>query len=102
MLSHQLFAAFLCAFDKHRPIICLWLLGLLSSPFAFSVEATAQATPVRYTVLDRGPSLVRTLINTPGLNNHGDFATWHAVSPSVMQGAVIGRQESTYFHSDGR
>jgi probable HAF family extracellular repeat protein len=102
MVSHQLYASFLCMFDKHRPIICVWLIGLLSSPFAFSIEAGAQAMPVRYTVLDRGPSLVRTLTNTPGLNNHGDFATWQAVSPSVTQGAIIGRRKSIYFQSEGR
>jgi probable HAF family extracellular repeat protein len=102
MVSHRLYALFLGTFDKHRPILCSWLIGLLSSPFAFAVEAGAQAMPVRYTVLDRGQSLVRTLINTPGLNNHGDFATWHPVSPSVMQGAIIGRQRSTYFQSEGR
>jgi probable HAF family extracellular repeat protein len=102
MLSHQLYALFLCTFAKHRPIICAWLIGLLGSPLAFNVEAGAQSLPVRYTVVDRGPSLVRTLINTPGLNNHGDFATWQAVSPSVTQGAIIGRRESTYFQSKGR
>jgi probable HAF family extracellular repeat protein len=102
MVSRRLYASFLRTFDKHRPIICAWLIGLLSSPFAFSVGAGAQAMPVRYTVLDRGPSLVRTLINTPGLNNRGDLATWHPVSPSVMQGAIIGRKGSTYFRGDGR
>jgi hypothetical protein len=102
MVSHWFYAWFLPTFAKHRLIVCVWLIGLLSSPFAFNVEAGAQAVPVRYTVLDRGPSLVRTLINTPGLNNHGDFATWDIVSPSVTQGAIIGRRESTYFQSEGR
>jgi probable HAF family extracellular repeat protein len=102
MVSHRQHASFLRLFDKHRPILCAWLLSLLSSSFAFTVETGAQAMPVRYTVLDRGPSLVRTLINTPGLNNHGDLATWHPVSPSVMQGAIVRRQGSTYFRSDGR
>jgi probable HAF family extracellular repeat protein len=102
MVSHWFYAWFLPTFAKHRLIVCVWLIGLLSSPFAFNVEAGAQAVPVRYTVLDRGPSLVRTLINTPGLNNHGDFATWDIVSPSVTQGAIIGRRESTYFQSEDR
>jgi probable HAF family extracellular repeat protein len=102
MVSHRLYASFLCTFDKHRPIICFWLIGLLCSPFAFAAKAGAQAMPLRYTVLDRGPSLVRTLTNTPGLNSHGDFATWHVISPSVTQGAIIGRRESTYFQSEGR
>jgi probable HAF family extracellular repeat protein len=102
MVSHWFYASLLPTVAKHRSMVRVCLIGLLSSPFAFNVEAGAQAVPVRYTVLDRGPSLVRTLINTPGLNNHGDFATWDAVSPSVTQGAIIGRRESTYFHSEGR
>jgi probable HAF family extracellular repeat protein len=101
-VSPRRYASFRRTCDKHRAITCACLIGLLSAPFAIAVDAGAQTMPARYTVLDRGPSLVRTLINTPGLNNHGDFATWHSVSPSVMQGAIIGRQGSTYFQNEGR
>ena len=47
-----------------------------------------QAAP-RYTVTDRGLSLVRTLTDTPGLNNHGDLTIWHPVNASQMPGVII-------------
>jgi probable HAF family extracellular repeat protein len=40
-------------------------------------------------VVDRGFSLVRTLTDTPGLNNHGDIAIWHPVTASQMPGEII-------------
>ena len=45
-------------------------------------------------VVDRGPSLVRTLTDTPGLNNHGDIAIWHSVSASLMPGVVFRGNET--------
>jgi probable HAF family extracellular repeat protein len=47
-----------------------------------------------YTIVDRGPSLVRTVTDTPGLNNHGDFAIWHPITPSSMPGMVFHGDES--------
>lgn len=38
---------------------------------------SAQVTSSRYIVVDRGTVLVRTLTNTPGLNDRGDVAVWH-------------------------
>ena len=53
-----------------------------------------QSAIPHYTVIDRGTVLVRTLINTPGLNAHGDLAVWHTTKPSVMEGQVFhDRQE---------
>ena len=49
----------------------------------------AQEVLPHYTVVDRGPSLVRTLTDTPGLNNHGDMAIWHAETASLMPGLVF-------------
>jgi probable HAF family extracellular repeat protein len=50
---------------------------------------SAQEVHPRYTVVDQGPSLVRTLTDTPGLNNRGDAATWHSVTASQSPGLVI-------------
>jgi probable HAF family extracellular repeat protein len=68
------FVAWLAAF---------WIAGFLS-PLTF-----AQETQPRYTVVDRGLSLVRTLTDTPGLNNQGDLAIWHSVSASQMPGVIF-------------
>jgi probable HAF family extracellular repeat protein len=54
----------------------------------------AQEVHPHYTVVDRGPSLVRTLTDTPGLNNHGDMAIWHAETASLMPGIVFHGQET--------
>ncbi len=54
----------------------------------------AQQVHPRYTVVDRGPALVRTLTDTPGLNNHGDIAIWHSVSASLMPGVVFRGSET--------
>jgi probable HAF family extracellular repeat protein len=54
----------------------------------------AQEVHPRYTVVDRGPSLVRTLTDTPGLNNHGDMAIWHAETASLMPGVVFHGKET--------
>jgi probable HAF family extracellular repeat protein len=49
----------------------------------------AQQVPQHYRVVDLGLSLVRTLTDTPGLNNRGDVAIWHEVSPSEMPGVIF-------------
>jgi probable HAF family extracellular repeat protein len=54
----------------------------------------AQEVHQRYTVVDRGPALVRTLTDTPGLNNHGDMAIWHAESANLMPGLVFHGKET--------
>jgi probable HAF family extracellular repeat protein len=48
-----------------------------------------QEVHARYTAVDQGPSLVRTLTDTPGLNSRGDVATWHSVTASESPGLVI-------------
>ncbi len=45
-------------------------------------------------MVDRGFSLVRTLTDTPGLNNHGDIAIWHPVTASQMPGVVLHSQQT--------
>jgi probable HAF family extracellular repeat protein len=45
-------------------------------------------------VVDRGLSLVRTLTDTPGLNNHGDIAIWHPVIAGQMPGMVMHGQQT--------
>jgi probable HAF family extracellular repeat protein len=64
-------------------------IALASTPFAL-----AQQVQQHYTVVDRGPSLVRTLIDTPGLNNHGDVAIWHSETASLMPGIVFHGKET--------
>ncbi len=56
---------------------------------------SGQEVHPRYTVVDQGPSLVRTLTDTPGLNNQGDVATWHAVTASQSPGLVILHSKET-------
>jgi probable HAF family extracellular repeat protein len=56
--------------------------------------ARAQDEGRHYTVVDRGLSLVRTLTDTPGLNNRGDIAIWHSVSANLMPGVVFHGQET--------
>jgi probable HAF family extracellular repeat protein len=57
--------------------------------------ASGQVVQPRYTAVDQGPSLVRTLTDTPGLNNRGDVATWHAVTASQSPGLVILHSKET-------
>lgn len=47
-------------------------------------------------MVDRGLSLVRTLTDTPGLNNRGDVAIWHSVTASQMPGVVMHGQDSIW------
>jgi probable HAF family extracellular repeat protein len=71
-----------------------WTLAKAVTVF-FSIAAglplltSGQVVQPRYTVVDQGPSLVRTLTDTPGLNNRGDVATWHSVTASEAPGLVI-------------
>jgi probable HAF family extracellular repeat protein len=61
---------------------------------------SAQGVPPRYTVVDEGPSLVRTLTDTPGLNNQGDIAIWHSVTASLMPALVIHGKETITIEGD--
>ncbi len=55
----------------------------------YAAAAPARDTLPRYTVEDKGFSLVRMLTDTPALNNHGDFAIWHAVNATSMPGMLF-------------
>lgn len=48
-----------------------------------------QPTPARYRVLDLGPSLVRTLTKTPGLNDKGDAAVWRTLNGNDVHGVFL-------------
>ena len=54
-----------------------------------AIGCVAQTATPRYTVVDRGPVLVRTMINTPGLNSHVDVAIWRTLSSRETQGVVF-------------
>src|SRR6202453_2765613 len=70
-------------------------LVLLAGMIPVSAPLTlAQNVHPHYTVVDRGPSLVRTLTDTPGLNNHGDMAIWHAETASLMPGVLFHGKET--------
>lgn len=75
-----------------RSVILLAGLGLIAAPFTLAQDVhqpPAQEVHPRYTVVDRGPALVRTLTDTPGFNNRGDVAIWHSVTASEMPGWVL-------------
>ena len=72
-------------------VLCLWL-GATAAVHAQQVPA--QPATVRYTVVDKGLSLVRTLTDTPGLNSLGDIAIWHPITASQMPGVVFQGNQS--------
>jgi probable HAF family extracellular repeat protein len=76
-------------------------LVLLAGMIPVSAPLTlAQNVHPHYTVVDRGPSLVRTLTDTPGLNNHGDMAIWHAETASLMPGVVFHGKDTISIEGD--
>ena len=85
-----------------------WLTaGLLAAgicPVVTAQEKPPQEVPppagLHYTVVDEGLSLVRTLTDTPGLNNRGDFAIWHPVSADQMPGVVMHGTETIQIDGD--
>jgi probable HAF family extracellular repeat protein len=48
-----------------------------------------QTKTPQYRVLDLGPSLVRTLTNTPGLNDTGDAAVWRTYNGNDVHGVLL-------------
>jgi probable HAF family extracellular repeat protein len=80
-----------------KAAIVLFLAGLSAG----SMQATlAQEAHARYTVIDKGNSLVRTLTDTPGLNNHGDIAIWHPISASSLPGVILHGDETITIQGD--
>ncbi|WP_158615553.1 hypothetical protein [Acidipila sp. EB88] len=76
-------------FSSVRRAAIVWYATFLCLPVALlAVTPTAAPLP-RYTVGDRGQSLVRTLVNTPGLNAQGVLAIWKAAPTGVIKGLVI-------------
>ena len=79
--------------------------GCLVVPLAgigllFARLTLAQENHPHYTIVDRGPSLVRTLTETPGLNNHGDMAIWHSENASLMPGVLFHGTETIPIEGD--
>jgi probable HAF family extracellular repeat protein len=86
---------------KCLPLLgCLLLTGSVAlraqtpAPIPTVPAAAVPASSVKYTIIDRGPSLVRTLVNTPGLSPHGDLAVWDHPQASLIQGIVFHGKES--------
>jgi probable HAF family extracellular repeat protein len=73
--------------------------GLVVVPF-FLAPLFAQDVHPQYTVVDRGPALVRTLTDTPGLNNHGDMVIWHSETASLMPGILFRGKETLSIEGD--
>ncbi len=74
-----------------------YLAVLVLGPTLFSVTASARGGErnVRFTVVDCGPSLVRTLVNTPGLNNQGSLAIWNSTTGASITGIVLRGEQKT-------
>jgi probable HAF family extracellular repeat protein len=68
--------------------------ALLLLPLVWAPLTLAQEVHPQYTVVDRGPALVRTLTDTPGLNNHGDMVIWHSETASLMPGVLFHGKET--------
>jgi probable HAF family extracellular repeat protein len=83
-----------------RPGSATRYIFLAAMAIVFSRFTFAQQVQSRYTVLDRGPALVRTLSDTPGLNNHGDIALWHSVTAALMPGVVFHGKEMISIDGD--
>jgi len=73
-------------------VIEILLLLSLTGSFTLSVDCSAEQTPTRYIILDRGEQLVRDLINTPGLNAQGDVALWRT--------NLSGQTSGIFFHGE--
>jgi probable HAF family extracellular repeat protein len=84
-------------FAPHKLCRILWLAALVVAAVHGS---RAQAGPPHYSIEDRGLSLVRTLVNTPGLNSHGDLAIWDPQAAGAMKGVVYHGQDKTGFTGD--
>ena len=82
-------------FRRGYPVVPLAGIALLFAPWTL-----AQEGPPHYTVVDRGPSLVRPLNDTPGLNNHGDMVTWHSETASLMPGMLFHGTETISIEGD--
>ncbi|WP_161557463.1 DUF3466 family protein [Acidisarcina polymorpha] len=65
--------------------VVLWSLGASSA----LTHCLGQSAPPRYKVLDLGPSLVRTLVDTPGLNARGDVALWRSTNGNDIQAFLL-------------
>ncbi len=79
-----------------RPTIgplVLW--AAFFSPFLRPALCAGQAPPATYKVIDLVPSLVRTIVETPGLNDRGEVAFWHSVNGNTVQGVLLQGTEST-------
>jgi probable HAF family extracellular repeat protein len=76
-------------FGQTRAVVLLAV-----SPFFLASLTVAQEVHAQYTVLDRGQSLVRTLIDTPGLNKDGDMVIWHSDTASQMPGVLFHGKET--------
>jgi probable HAF family extracellular repeat protein len=82
-------------FRRGCPVVPLAGIALLFTPWTL-----AQENHPRYTVVDRGPSLVRPLTDTPGFNNHGDMVTWHSENASLMPGMLFHGTETISIEGD--
>jgi probable HAF family extracellular repeat protein len=82
-------------FRRGCQVVPLAGIALLIAPWTLAQEGHP-----RYTVVDRGPSLVRPLTDTPGFNNHGDMVTWHSENASLMPGMLFHGTETISIKGD--
>jgi probable HAF family extracellular repeat protein len=82
-------------FRRGCQVVPLAGIALLFAPWTLAQEGHPH-----YTVVDRGPSLVRPLTDTPGFNNHGDMVTWHSENASLMPGMLFHGTETISIEGD--
>jgi probable HAF family extracellular repeat protein len=85
------FGSFSISFCLSRLKTLFLLLGWL----ALIPPCYSQKVARRYEIHDRGAQLVRTLVNTPGLNALGDVAIWQTTGSAGTRATLIHGNETT-------
>jgi probable HAF family extracellular repeat protein len=79
-----------------RAVVFPLFLSLLSgiAPIASTADCFGQTAAPRYKITDLGPSLVRTLVDTPGMNQRGDAAFWRTSDGSTTHAIFLKGEKS--------
>ena len=64
--------------------------------------SAGQIEAARYRILDLGPSLVRTLAHTPGLNDKGDAAVWRTLNGNDVHSMLLQGAQATELPGMGK
>jgi probable HAF family extracellular repeat protein len=85
----------LSKFSFHPVRLPLLASGVLLGLCIPGRECAAQAPQPSYKIVDLGPTLVRAVVDTPGLNDHGDAALWLSVDGSRTHAVLLNGTQST-------